>query len=111
MFGDEREELEAELQAKMQHKNAEIQYLTNALAAHEQVSDNMKQELDQRQYGMETVSVTRRAEVEEMQDDLIDAQPKATKNESETTIKSKSATRISNVIGATELYYPTQVLV
>merc|ERR1719491_80628 len=81
----EREELEVELQAKMQHKNSEIQYLTNALAAHEQVSGNMKQELDQLQYGMESVSVTRRAEVEEMQDDPMDAQSKATKNEREIT--------------------------
>ena len=52
----EKKELEAELKAKIQHKNAEIQFLKNQLASHEQVYDNMKQEFDQLQSSMETIS-------------------------------------------------------
>jgi chromosome segregation ATPase len=69
----------------MQHKNAKIQFLEQTLSAHEQVSGHMKEELDQLQSGMETVSVTRRAEVEEIQEDLMDAQAKTTKYERKIT--------------------------
>ena len=78
-------EIEAELQAKMQHKNAKIQFLEQTLSAHEHVSGHMKEELDQLQSGMETVSVTRRAEVEDIQEELMDAQAKATKYAREIT--------------------------
>ncbi len=79
----QKHELEAELKAKMQHKNAKIQFLEQTLSAHEQVSGQMKEELDQLQRGMETSSVTRRAETEELQEELMDVQNKASKYERE----------------------------
>jgi len=79
----EKHEFEAELKAKMQHKNAKIEFLEQTLAAHEQVAGHMKDELDQLQSGMETVSVTRRAEVEEMQEELVNVQNTARKYERE----------------------------
>ena len=68
----EKREIEIELKAKMDHKNATIAFLQQTLSAHEQVSDHMKDELNQLQNGMETVSVSRRAEIEELQEDLMD---------------------------------------
>lgn len=82
---NERREFEAELQAKMQHKNARIEFLEQHLSAHEQVSGHMRDDLDQLQSRMENMSVGRRAEMEELQEDLIDAQSKITKYERDIT--------------------------
>ena len=81
----EKSGVEVELEAKMRHKNMRIQYLEQNLAAHEQISGHMKQELDQLQSGMETASVSRRAEFEELQEDLMSVQSKANKYEREIT--------------------------
>lgn len=85
-----RHELEAELKAKMQHKNAKIEFLEQTLSAHEQVVRHMQDEMDQLQNGMEDVSVTRRAEQEELQGELISMQSRSTKYEREiATLKMK----------------------
>merc|ERR1712238_550193 len=81
----EKEELQTELEGKIQDKNTKIQFLEQTLNAHEQVSGHMKDELDQLQSGMETVSVHRRAEVQELQEELMDIQSKVTKYEREIT--------------------------
>jgi len=81
----EKEELQTELEGKIQDKTTKIQFLEQTLNAHEQVSGHMKDELDQLQSGMETVSVHRRAEVEELQEELMDIQSKVTKYEREIT--------------------------
>lgn len=82
---NERREFEAELEAKMKHKNARIEFLEQHLSAHEQVSGHMREDLDQLQSRMENMSVGRRAEMEELQEELIDAQSKITKYERDMT--------------------------
>jgi len=81
----EKIEVEGELKAKMDHKNAMIEHLEQTLSAHEQVSSHMQDDLNHLQSGYETVSVTRRAEIEELQEELVDVQTKATKYEREIT--------------------------
>jgi len=66
-------------------KDAKIQFLEQTLSAHEEVSGHMKAELDQLQNGMENMSMTRRSDVEELQQELIDIQSRATRYEREIT--------------------------
>lgn len=70
---------------RMKEKTAKILALEQTLAAQEQVVRNMSREMDQLQNGMEKISVQRRAEVEEMQQELMDYTSKATRLEREVT--------------------------
>mmetsp|Transcript_10940 Transcript_10940/g.23132 ORF Transcript_10940/g.23132 Transcript_10940/m.23132 type:complete len:1699 (+) Transcript_10940:75-5171(+) len=79
----ENRELREEYAMRMKEKSAKILALEQTLAAQEQVVRNMSSEMDQLQNGMEKISVQRRAEVEEMQQELMDYTSKATRLERE----------------------------
>ncbi|KAL7470415.1 hypothetical protein ACHAXS_010654 [Conticribra weissflogii] len=79
----ENRELREEYAMRMKEKSAKILALEQTLAAQEQVVRNMSNEMDQLQNGMEKISVQRRAEVEEMQQELMDYTSKATRLERE----------------------------
>ncbi|KAL7521151.1 hypothetical protein ACHAWX_006128 [Stephanocyclus meneghinianus] len=76
-------ELREEFSIKVKEKNAKIIALEQTLAAQEQVVGNMSNEMDQLQNGMEKISVQRRAEIEEMQQELMDYTSKAARLERE----------------------------
>ena len=76
-------ELRDDFTVRMKEKNARIVALEQTLAAQEQVVGNMSSEMDQLQNGMEKISIQRRAEIEEMQQELMDYTTKATKLERE----------------------------
>ncbi len=79
----ENEEMREEFTTRMREKNAKITALEQTLAAQEQVVGTMSNEMDQLQNGMEKVSIQRRAEIEEMQQELMDYTAKSTKLERE----------------------------
>jgi len=79
----ENEEIREEFTTRMREKNARITALEQTLAAQEQVVGTMSNEMDQLQNGMEKVSIQRRAEIEEMQQELMDYTSKSTKLERE----------------------------
>lgn len=79
----ENEEIRQEFATRMREKNAKITALEQTLAAQEQVVGTMSNEMDQLQNGMEKVSIQRRAEIEEMQQELMDYTSKSTKLERE----------------------------
>lgn len=79
----ENEEIREEFATRMREKNAKITALEQTLAAQEQVVGTMSNEMDQLQNGMEKVSIQRRAEIEEMQQELMDYTSKSTKLERE----------------------------
>ena len=79
----ENEEIREEFTTRMREKNAKITALEQTLAAQEQVVGTMSNEMDQLQNGMEKVSIQRRAEIEEMQQELMDYTSKSTKLERE----------------------------
>ena len=79
----ENEEIREEFSTRMREKNAKITALEQTLAAQEQVVGTMSNEMDQLQNGMEKVSIQRRAEIEEMQQELMDYTSKSTKLERE----------------------------
>ncbi|KAL7553850.1 hypothetical protein ACHAWF_017251, partial [Thalassiosira exigua] len=81
----ENDDIREEFSIRMQDKNAKIVALEQTLAAQEQVVGNMSSEMDQLQNGMEKISVQRRAEIEEMQQELMDYTSKATRLEREVT--------------------------
>jgi chromosome segregation ATPase len=76
-------ELREDFATRIKEKNARIVALEQTLAAQEQVVGNMSSEMDQLQNGMEKISVQRRAEIEEMQQELMDYTSKATRLERE----------------------------
>jgi myosin heavy subunit len=79
----ENEEMREEFTTRMREKNAKITALEQTLAAQEQVVGTMSNEMDQLQNGMEKISIQRRAEIEEMQQELMDYTAKSTKLERE----------------------------
>mmetsp|Transcript_5546 Transcript_5546/g.11687 ORF Transcript_5546/g.11687 Transcript_5546/m.11687 type:complete len:1444 (+) Transcript_5546:82-4413(+) len=79
----ENEEIREEFTTRMREKNSRITALEQTLAAQEQVVGTMSNEMDQLQNGMEKVSIQRRAEIEEMQQELMDYTSKSTKLERE----------------------------
>ena len=81
----ENEEIHEEFKVRMTEKNSKIVALEQTLAAQEQVVGNMSSEMDQLQNGMEKISIQRRAEIEEMQEELMDYMGKATRLEREVT--------------------------
>eukprot|EP00804_Cyclotella_cryptica_P027054 CCRYP_013682-RA/>CCRYP_013682-RA protein AED:0.01 eAED:0.01 QI:340/1/1/1/1/1/2/85/1637 len=76
-------ELREDFSTKVKEKNAKIIALEQTLAAQEQVVGNMSNEMDQLQNGMEKISIQRRAEIEEMQQELMDYTSKAARLERE----------------------------
>mmetsp|Transcript_16883 Transcript_16883/g.36440 ORF Transcript_16883/g.36440 Transcript_16883/m.36440 type:complete len:1529 (+) Transcript_16883:101-4687(+) len=76
-------EIREEFSIRMMEKNSKIVALEQTLAAQEQVVGNMSSEMDQLQNGMEKISVQRRAEIEEMQEELMDYTSKSTRLERE----------------------------
>ena len=76
-------EMREDFSIRIKEKNAKIIALEQTLAAQEQVVGNMSSEMDQLQNGMEKISVQRRAEIEEMQQELMDYTSKATRLERE----------------------------
>eukprot|EP00578_Thalassiosira_sp_NH16_P013987 CAMPEP_0181126054 /NCGR_PEP_ID=MMETSP1071-20121207/27402_1 /TAXON_ID=35127 /ORGANISM="Thalassiosira sp., Strain NH16" /LENGTH=1547 /DNA_ID=CAMNT_0023211585 /DNA_START=115 /DNA_END=4758 /DNA_ORIENTATION=- len=79
----ENSDIRQEFTIRIKEKNARIVALEQTLAAQEQVVGNMSSEMDQLQNGMEKISVQRRAELEEMQQELMDYTSKATRLERE----------------------------
>ena len=79
----ENEDIREEFTIRIREKNAKIVALEQTLSAQEQVVGNMSSEMDQLQNGMEKISVQRRAEIEEMQEELMDYTQKATRLERE----------------------------
>jgi len=79
----ENSDIREEFTIRMKEKHAKIVALEQTLAAQEQVVGNMSSEMDQLQNGMEKVSVQRRAEIEEMSQELMDYTSKATRLERE----------------------------
>ncbi|KAL9179509.1 LOW QUALITY PROTEIN: hypothetical protein ACHAXT_008799 [Thalassiosira profunda] len=75
----ENEEIREEFTVRMREKNSKIVALEQTLSAQEQVVGNMSSEMDQLQNGMEKISIQRRAEIEEMQEELMEYTSKATK--------------------------------
>ena len=81
----ENKDLKDELDAKLQLKNSKINALEQTLGAQEQLVENMRQEMDHLQGSMERSTIGRRAEIEEMQQEVIDSTGKAQKLEREIT--------------------------
>ena len=79
----EYQQLQEEFTVRMREKNSKIVALEQTLAAQEQVVGTMSNEMDQLQNGMEKVSVQRRAEIEELNQELMDYTSKATRLERE----------------------------
>lgn len=79
----ENEEMREDFTVRLREKNAKITALEQTLAAQEQVVGTMSNEMDQLQNGMEKVAIQRRAELEEMQQELMDYTAKSTKLERE----------------------------
>jgi chromosome segregation ATPase len=79
----ERNQLDSELKAKMNLKNKKIAFLEQQLSGHVQLLSHMQEEMDQLQGAMETNSVSRRADVEELEEELISFQNKCTRYERE----------------------------
>jgi len=72
-----------EFNIRMQEKHGKIVALEQTLAAQEQVVGTMSGEMDQLQNGMEKVSIQRRAEIEELQQELMDYTTKSSRLERE----------------------------
>mmetsp|Transcript_20134 Transcript_20134/g.31441 ORF Transcript_20134/g.31441 Transcript_20134/m.31441 type:complete len:852 (-) Transcript_20134:41-2596(-) len=98
----ENEEIREEFITRMREKNAKITALEQTLAAQEQVVGTMSNEMDQLQNGMEKVSIQRRAEIEEMQQELMDYTSKSTKLEREVVT-------LSMKLDESKLKYKTKV--
>ncbi len=98
----ENEEIREEFTTRMREKNAKITALEQTLAAQEQVVSTMSNEMDQLQNGMEKVSIQRRAEIEEMQQELMDYTSKSTKLEREVVT-------LSMKLDESKLKYKTKV--
>lgn len=81
-------ELREEFTARIKEKNSKIVALEQTLAAQEQVVGNMSNEMDQLQNGMEKISIQRRAEIEELQQELMDYTTKSTRLEREVMVLS-----------------------
>lgn len=79
----ENHNIREEFTIKIQQKNSKLVALEQTLAAQEQVVGNMSNEMDQLQNGMEKVSVARRAEIEEISQELMDCKSTATRLERE----------------------------
>ena len=79
----ENREMREEFSIRIQEKNSKIVALEQTLSAQEQVVSNMSREMDQLQNGMEKISVQRRAEIEELQQELMDYTSKSTSLERE----------------------------
>jgi len=79
----ENRDIREEFTVRMMEKNSKIVALEQTLAAQEQVVGNMSSEMDQLQNGMEKVSVQRRAEIEEMSQELMESTSKGTRLERE----------------------------
>jgi uncharacterized coiled-coil protein SlyX len=75
--------LQEEFTIRMREKNSKIVALEQTLAAQEQVVGTMSNEMDQLQNGMEKVSVQRRAEIEELNQELMEYTSKTTRLERE----------------------------
>jgi hypothetical protein len=76
-------QLQDEFAIRMREKNSKIVALEQTLAAQEQVVGTMSNEMDQLQNGMEKISVQRRAEIEELNQELMEYTSKATRLERE----------------------------
>ena len=79
----ENREMREDFSIRIQEKNSKIVALEQTLSAQEQVVSNMSREMDQLQNGMEKISVQRRAEIEELQQELMDYTSKSTSLERE----------------------------
>jgi len=79
----ENNELREEFAVRIKEKNSKIVALEQTLAAQEQVVGNMSNEMDQLQNGMERIAIQRRAEIEELQQELMDYTTKSTRLERE----------------------------
>lgn len=76
-------ELQEELQDRLHQKNSKIYALEQTLEAQDQVLGSMQAEMDQLQAGMDKVSLTRRAEIEEMEQELMETAQSAANYERE----------------------------
>uniref|UniRef100_A0A7S1D9Y8 Uncharacterized protein n=1 Tax=Cyclophora tenuis TaxID=216820 RepID=A0A7S1D9Y8_CYCTE len=81
----ENKDLRDELDAKLQLKNTKIHALEQTLGAQEQLIDNMRSEMDHLQSTMERTSLSRRAEIEEMQQEMIDTSAQSQRQDREIT--------------------------
>lgn len=79
----ESSDMREEFNIRMQEKHGKIVALEQTLAAQEQVVGTMSGEMDQLQNGMEKVSIQRRAEIEELQQELMDYTTKSSRLERE----------------------------
>jgi len=75
--------LEAELESKVQRKNAKILALEQKLSAQNQVVGHMRQEMDQLQSSMEKATMIRRAEIEEIEQEVMDGSARSTQQDRE----------------------------
>lgn len=82
-FEAKNDQLQEEFAMRMREKNSKIIALEQTLSAQEQVVDTMSSEMDQLQNGMEKVAIHRRAEIEELNQELMDYTSKATRLERE----------------------------
>ncbi|KAL3788538.1 hypothetical protein ACHAW5_009384 [Stephanodiscus triporus] len=79
----ENQQLQEKFAIQIMEKNSKIVALEQTLAAQEQVVGTMSNEMDQLQNGMEKISIQRRAEIEELNQELMDYTSKATRLERE----------------------------
>eukprot|EP00978_Attheya_sp_CCMP212_P026800 scaffold88881_cov49-Attheya_sp.AAC.1 len=84
-LSSENERLKDELETKLSLKNDKIMALEQTLGAQQQVVDHMRSEMDHLQSGMERTTQTRRAELEDMQQEVMDKSAKLAKQEREIT--------------------------
>eukprot|EP00550_Attheya_septentrionalis_P013137 CAMPEP_0198303672 /NCGR_PEP_ID=MMETSP1449-20131203/57006_1 /TAXON_ID=420275 /ORGANISM="Attheya septentrionalis, Strain CCMP2084" /LENGTH=1588 /DNA_ID=CAMNT_0044006173 /DNA_START=458 /DNA_END=5224 /DNA_ORIENTATION=- len=84
-LSSENERLKDELQTKLSMKNDKIMALEQTIGAQQQVVDHMRSEMDHLQSGMERTTQTRRAELEDMQQEVMDKSAKLAKQEREIT--------------------------
>jgi len=76
-------DIKDELEAKLELKNSKIFALEQTLGAQEQLVNNMRSEMDQLQNTMELSNITRRAEIEEMEQEMMDSSSRVAKHERE----------------------------
>ena len=79
----ENDGLKEQLQVELNAKNQQIYALEHALHAQEQQLENMKDEMDQLQSGMEFATQKRRGEVDEMEQEVMEINTRANKQERE----------------------------
>ena len=81
----ENRDLKDHYESTLQQKETKVHALEQTLGAQEQLVDSMRSEMDHLQSGMERSSLNRRAEIEEMQQEMMDTASKSQRLEREIT--------------------------